>query len=350
MGFKKSINIFRKKATRLVTSGLLDEQNISLDDQEKIKRILITRPNHRLGNQLLITPLIKEAHARFPDAKIDLFLKGNLGNVIFQNYDYVDRIISLPKKHFKQLGRYLYSWLRLKQKSYDLVINAEASSSSGRLSTKVARSQHKFFGFEKNLNLIKAPNANHISKYPVFSLRRYLKKPLLEEAIPNLELKLSETEFTQGKSILSAYADLSKPTICLYTFATGKKCFSNAWWEKMHKALQTAFPQYNIIEALPFENISALDFKIPAFYSQNIRELAAFISQTDVFITGDCGIMHLAVAAQAPTIGLFNVTKKENYQPYGKNSLGIDTNDYNEEDLHKIIQEHCAQIIDSKIS
>jgi ADP-heptose:LPS heptosyltransferase len=64
-----------------------------LSDASEIKRILITRPNHRLGNQLLITPLLKEVHDQFPNARLDLFLKGNLGHMIFKNYEYVDDII-----------------------------------------------------------------------------------------------------------------------------------------------------------------------------------------------------------------------------------------------------------------
>jgi ADP-heptose:LPS heptosyltransferase len=326
MGFKQSINGFRRKATKSITKGLLDQQSISLSSQASIQRILITRPNHRLGNQLLITPLIKEVHEQFPEATIDLFLKGNLGSILYQNYEYIDEIISLPKKHFKQLNKYLFAWIKLRQKKYDLVINAEASSSSGRLSTKVARANHKFFGFERELNVLKVADAAHISKYPIYSLRHYLGQSLTEKALPDLEIKLTDKELGEGRKILSQYADLSKPTLCLYTFATGGKCFKKQWWQDFYRDLKKEFPDYNIIEALPVENISSLDFGIPAFYSKNIRELASFISQTNVFITGDCGIMHLAAATSTPTIGLFSVTGTEKYGPYNKGCLGLDTN------------------------
>ncbi|GAA0762430.1 glycosyltransferase family 9 protein [Psychroflexus lacisalsi] len=340
MSFKKKINAFRKKATKSITKSLLKQQSISLSDQGGIKRILITRPNHRLGNQLLITPLVKEVHQQFPEAKIDLFLKGNLGEILFQNYDYVDRIISLPKKHFNELGRYLNSWFKLKRYKYDLVINAEASSSSGRLSTKVARSTYKYFGYERELNLFEAANASHISKYPIYSLRYFLKQPLTGKPLPDIEIKLTSEELNQGKKILAKYVDLEKPTICLYTFATGNKCFAKVWWNNFYTTLKKDYPNHNIIEALPVENVSSLDFKIPAFYSNSIRELASFISQTSVFITGDCGIMHLAASTNIPTVGLFNVTKKNMYEPYNKACLGIDTNDKKADEICKIIKTH----------
>lgn len=121
-----------------------------------------------------------------------MFLKGNLGPVSFKNYNYIVGIISLPKKHFKKIGHYFYAWTTLKQTSYDLVINAEASSSSGRLSKKVARARYKFFGFERELNLFKSSDGAHISKYPIYSLRYCLNKGINEEPLPDLELKLSK--------------------------------------------------------------------------------------------------------------------------------------------------------------
>jgi ADP-heptose:LPS heptosyltransferase len=343
--FKKAINIFRKKATRLVTSGLLDKQSVNFSSSSEVKRVLITRPNHRLGNQLLITPLVKEVHDQFPEAKIDLFLKGNLGGLIFENYDYVNKIISLPKKHFKELGRYLLAWTKLKQKKYDLVINAEASSSSGRLSTKVSRAKHKFFGFERHHNLITCQDGAHISKYPIYSLRYFLKQSLTAEVLPSLEIKLSSEEICSGRKLLKQYANLNKPTICLYTFATDKKCLEKVWWSNFYEALDKLFPNYNIIELLPVENISALDNKIPSFYSKNIREMASFISQTSLVITGDCGIMHLAAATQTPTVGLFNVTNKDMYGPYNTGCLNIDVNLKNELEICLSIKTHIESSI-----
>jgi len=38
-----------------------------------VQSVLICRPNHRLGNQLLITPIVQEVIDVFPEAKIDLF-------------------------------------------------------------------------------------------------------------------------------------------------------------------------------------------------------------------------------------------------------------------------------------
>ena len=111
MKILKKINIFRRRLTKLLTKNIGNTQineNYDLVNKEDIKRILICRPNHRLGNQLLITPIVQELIEIFPNSKIDLFVKGNIASVIFKNYDNIDTIISLPKEHFKHIFKYLW--------------------------------------------------------------------------------------------------------------------------------------------------------------------------------------------------------------------------------------------------
>src|SRR6476661_5387684 len=43
---------------------------------ETVRRIIVLRPNHRIGNTLLLTPLMQELEARFPQARIELVTAG----------------------------------------------------------------------------------------------------------------------------------------------------------------------------------------------------------------------------------------------------------------------------------
>jgi heptosyltransferase III len=90
---------------------------------------------------------------------------------------------------------------------------------------------------------------------------------------------------------------------------------------------------------LPVENVSQIEFKAPSFYSKDIREITAFFSNTAVFIGADSGIMHLASAAQIPTIGLFSVTNIDKYKPYNLGSTAIHTDQTELEDWIKTIRE-----------
>ncbi len=331
MSLLKKVNVYRRGLMKGITKNIGESKlqtNGEPINREDVKRILITRPNHRLGNQLLITPLIQELTETFPNAKIDLFLKGGVGNILFENFTQVDQKINLPKKHFKELGKYIGGWLRLKKHHYDIVINVVKTSSSGRLSTKLAKGKYKFFGLEESEFTHDFDNLNHIAKFPVYSFRENIShlgiKPNLN-TVPPLRMMLSEKEIAHGKVELEKLKQKQAKTIALFTFATGAKCYSKEWWATFYNELKTTLPDYNIIEVLPVENVSQLNFSIPHFYSKDVREICGFFANCDVFIGADSGIMHLATASGVPTLGLFSVTKPDMYKPYGNKSIGIDT-------------------------
>jgi heptosyltransferase-3 len=337
-----NINEFRRTMMRRITKGIGSSQsnNSRPIDTTKVKRILIIRPNHRLGNMLLITPLVQEVQATFPNSKIDIFAKGGLASIIFKNYKNVDRIIQLPKKHFKELAAYIKGWLSLKKQPYDLVINVDENSSSGRLSTQFANSNYKVFGDFKEAIQAKYSDHEHMAKHPVYNLREYLSGLGLDSGkrpVAALDLKLDAAELAAGKEKLLEIVPNDKPVICLYTYATGTKMHSQEWWTAFYARLKQEYSDFHIIEILPVENVSQLNFEAPHFYSKDIREIAAVIASTKIFIGADSGMMHLASAAQIPTVGLFSVTSGNRYQPYDNGSIAVNTNETNTASLIKIL-------------
>jgi ADP-heptose:LPS heptosyltransferase len=337
MSTLKKINIYRRKITKTITSNIgkstSSESKIKFIEKDNVNRILICRPNHRLGNMLLITPIVQEAINKFPNAKIDLFVKGNIASIVFENYKEVDKVIALPKQHFKNLGTYLMYWLHLKMEKYDLVINCVEYSSSGKLSTRFSRAKHKFYGtnFVEDSHEINIDEKNHIAKKTVYGLRTFLSKhgvTIENDNIPNLDLKLTANELKEGKEIVNKLTKNNKETITIFTYATGEKCYSKEWWNTFYELLKLNFPDYNIIEILPAEKVSNINYQAPSFYSKDLRQIGSIIANSKIFIGADSGMMHLASASQTKTIGLFCVTKVETYKPYGNGSLAIDTNKY----------------------
>ncbi|GGB78834.1 hypothetical protein GCM10007424_18750 [Flavobacterium suaedae] len=337
----KHVNRLRKKIMLGLTKNVgksAFEKGINIERND-VKRVLICRPNHRLGNMLLITPLVQEVEATFPNCTIDVFVKGGAAIPIFENYTTIDKIIRLPKKHFSQLPQYISRWVGLKTKKYDIAINVNAKSSSGRLSTKAARADLKFFGDVDKEFKSKYKDYKHIAKYPVYNFRYFVSKlgihDTLDAPIPSLNLKLSEQERTNGKKKLDELVDTTKETICIFTYATGAKCYETQWWKECYKQLKANFSEYNILEILPVENVSQIDFEAPSFYSKDVREIASVIANSKVFVGADSGMMHLASASQAPTIGLFSCTDTEVYEPYGNRSTSVKVT--KPEDVHKCI-------------
>jgi heptosyltransferase-3 len=304
------------------------DRGIDFTSNVEIKRILICRPNHRLGNLLLVTPLLQEVIETFPLAKIDLFVKGGIAPSLFKNYTNIDRIIQLPRRPFGSLLKYLSGWFAIRMDHYDLVINTVNHSASGRLATKFANSKYKFFGDIDEDPQLRFPDDEHMAKYPVYSFRRNLHAMgfnTSKRKVAFLDLKLSSDEIAAGKRTADALVQNNKKIICLFTYATGDKCYSKSWWMKFYERLKSEYGDYNIIEILPVENVSQISFLAPSFYSKNLREIGGLIANAEVFIGADSGMMHLASAAKTPTVGLFQKTNTRIYEPYNPGSVGIDT-------------------------
>lgn len=338
----KKVNVLRRSVMRSLTKNIGNSNRGKSEplDKSKIKKILICRPNGRLGNLLLITPLIEQVSRVFPDCKIDLFVKGSLAPIIFQNCENIDKIIDLPKKPFKELVRYFKVWTLIRKQNYDMVINVDQISSSGRLAVKFSSAKYKFFGDLPENVMLPYPDYEHIAKYPVYNFRYSLSQFGLEdkkEPVGLIDLKLSENEIARGKQTLHNIIDKDKKTIAIFTYATGQKCYSVAWWENFYAVLKKQYPQYNVFEVLPVENISQINFQAASFYSKDVREIAAVLANVDVFVGADSGIMHLASASKVPTLGLFSISKLKKYQPYGNNSVGIDTTKNNIADIIKTL-------------
>lgn len=342
MDIIKKVNLARIKTIKWLNENIGNSNtNINLDyyDTYKVKRVLIVRPNHTLGNQLLMTPLITEVSEIFPNCRIDLFVKGNLAPILFKNYSNIDRIIQLPTKPFKNIRQYLKVWFEIADRKYDVVINVDKGSSSGIIATKMATADYKFYGEPDKMLCLEHP---HFAKQPVYGLRNYLsqsEKLELNKSMPDLDLKLSKSEIKKGKELLDKLITKEKKkSICIYTSAFGEKSDQESWWMELYEKLKE-LTDINIIEVLSLENSSKISCNEPELYSNNIREIGALIKNTSLFIGTDSGIMQLASSVHVPTIGLFSETDKYQYEPYNEGSLAVNTNYFSTNEIIRIIKQ-----------
>lgn len=333
MNNQNRINKLRRVLMRSLTKDVgTTHTNIKKegDTNASVKKILVSRPNHRLGNQLLLTPLIEELETTFPGCTIDVFVRGGLAHVLFKNYTSINGVFKLPKRPLKEIMAYLKAWSAVTKANYDLAINVARGSSSGRMSIQKAKARYKFFGDLPETAVEHYPDQMHMAKYPVYVLRTALAElgfNVQNNPVPVMDLRLDNAELTHAKAELDKLVPADKKTISIFTYATGSKCYTPDWWLPVYEKLKARFPGYNIVEVLPAENVSQIHFAAPTFYSHDVREIAALIANTAVFIGADSGIMHLASAAKVPTVGLFSVTDATKYGPYGNGSIAVNTND-----------------------
>jgi ADP-heptose:LPS heptosyltransferase len=287
-----------------------------------IQRILICRPNHRLGNTLLLTPLLAEIEQRFPGAEVDLLSAGPAAHAVFRGFDIVGDCTTLDRRAVRRPIATFAALRRLRQRRYDLVIDAAAGSSSGRVASGMARAR-----FQLRTDALPADGASmHLAARPVQALRWAL-GVTGDSEIPALDVRINEAERRTGGEALARVlrgADAWQgPIVAIFPNATGAKLLAPTWWSDFVAELLARRGPMRIVELVSADGVSRLGGAFPTYYTSDPRKLAAFIEAAGTYISADCGVMHLAAATTATTVGLFGPTDPARYAPYGRHNIGI---------------------------
>jgi heptosyltransferase-3 len=138
-----------------------------------IFRILVCRPNHRLGNTVLLTPLISELERLYKGAEIDIISEGDIAEEVFSTFFSVKHIFCLPRRGFKHPVSFLGLLGRVRRTTYDLVVDPCLGSNFSRTLTRMVKSRYKL-GFSDNPassglthNVPTAAAKRHMAKRPV---------------------------------------------------------------------------------------------------------------------------------------------------------------------------------------
>ncbi|WP_350016883.1 glycosyltransferase family 9 protein [Rhodanobacter sp. IGA1.0] len=296
-----------------------------------IHRVLVCRPNHRLGNSVLISPLIAEIEALYPGAEIDI-LGSYASECLYAHRFSVRTVFALPAK----IAR--HPWLSagvlraLRRCRYDLAIDACNGSQSGRIALALAQARYKLGFPDPTLNPASAWHAlswpDHLAHRGVFLLRQACARTSRPD-YPPLNLDLAPDEKRAAARVMARLCDGSRArggaTVAIFPNATGAKCYGEDWWQSFVDTFESLCPKVRLVDLLAAHGRSQLGSRLTPFYSQNLRRLAAMTACMDGVISADCGVMHLAAASGTPTLGLFSVTDPAKYAPYGGASAALDT-------------------------
>ena len=300
----------------------------------EVRRIVVLRPNHRIGNTLLLTPLMQELEARFPEAEVALVTAGGAARPVFSAYPHVTTQYAFPGKSYRHPLKVLRMLARLRQEQYDIAIDPTTRSRAGRFLLRFVRA-HRRIGYAWGVagqdriltdavDPARAPT--HHAEIPVFLLRSALHPrdaPDIDASAARvpLDIRLSDAERQAGVRELAVAlghtAAGPQPVVGLYAHATGDKCFPPEWWHGLVDALRARAPSLQLIEFLPEDGHSRLGDQVRGTYTPDLRMLAAKIAATSLFVIADGGILHLADAAGARILALFRTTAPSQYAPRG---------------------------------
>lgn len=313
--------------------------------------ILICRPNTRLGNTLLMTPLLEEIEATLPAARVEILTACPAAHEVFREFPSVRRVHQLPFRGVRHPLRHLLTLLRVRRVRYDILIDPSPRSWTARFLTRhlAARlklgfsSAHRNDGIDLLVPFEGAPV--HMGDYPVYLLRRGLLGLDAEASrtdTPKLGIRLTEAERLAGRAEIERLlgAGGSGPVVAVAAHATGAKRFSVDWWRCMIASLRTRLPAARVIEIRPPNGVAALP-ELPAYYSGRVRQVAAVLEAVDCFVCADSGLMHLGAATDATTVGLFKVTEPRLYVPRRGASCAVTASD----SAPELVAERIALIV-----
>ena len=291
-----------------------------------IQRILVCRPNHRLGNNLLLTPLLVEIERRFPGAEVDLLSAGPAAHAVFRGFDIVGDCMTLDRRAARRPWATIGVLRTLRSRRYDLVIDAAAGSSSGRIASAMARAR-----FQLRMDAMPTDSlATHLAARPVQALRWALGVHI-DADVPLLDVRLTDVERRGGRDALARVLreanERGLPVMAIFPNATGSKRLPADWWSDFTQELLVRIGETCVVELVSADGQSRLGGGYPTYYTSDPRKLAAFIEAAGTYISADCGVMHLAAATRATTVGIFGPTDPARYAPYGRNNLSIACDD-----------------------
>jgi heptosyltransferase III len=333
-----------EKERRKILAHLLGRRLRAIDAQlcapgglpeHGIHRILVCRPNHRLGNTVLISPLLRELETMYPGAEIDILSAGCAAETLFRTRFQVRRIISLPRRIPRRPLHSIRLVRSVVRERYDLAIDACLQSNMGRLLLGACTARFKI-GFPYAAENGSPLAAYHQSCPTHFALRnvhllRVARGMARAQSWPALNVGLEPMERNRGKVVLNAILEQpadstdTRPVLGIFANATGDKRYPETWWQEFIAVLRQRHPDVRIVDILAEHGLSQLPGTPHPFYSRNLRKLAAVLANLDGFISADCGVMHLASAVGAPTLGLFSRDNSDKYAPYGGTNHAIDT-------------------------
>lgn len=297
-----------------------------------IHRILVSHPSHTLGNTLLLTPLLGELQRIYPGAEIDVLARSPVAHEIFGGFSNVRRIYQLPRHALATPWRLILSVRAMRSQHYDLAIDPCVRSQSDRIGVLLARATWKlgYIGASKSgpltHGITSSGDVHHNGKLPVYLLHRAVESAN-PKAYPPLDIGLTAQERACGASVLARLLGTdgaSLLVIGIFGNATGAKALGSEWWQRFARRLGERSQGYRIVELLPAAGASLLNNEFPTYYSSDIRRLAGVLSQLALFISADCGVMHLACASGTRTFGLFSVTDPQEWGPYGEQDAIIE--------------------------
>lgn len=307
-------------------------------------KCLIIRQHNQLGDMLATVPLFRAIKKKYPGIRIHLLASPDNYFALNKNI-YIDSLFVFDKKQLYNPS-YFNKLLQFLRQDYDFVLvpGTVSISYTSCLLAGISKSKYKigpsslngkenkgnyFFHLPLVLNWGDNPSQS------VYGFVLEILNPLgISGGDIHGEVTFDDSDKEEAREFLMKNNLNSKPLVGLHVGA-GKP--PNVWdagnFSRLISELVTKFNASVYLTGSKQDEVqigkvqSGLQKLIPVYKDRAITSLVAMISESDLFITNDTGIMHVAGATSVPQISLFGPTNPENWAPPGENKINIRKSD-----------------------
>lgn len=318
IGLKRLLDRVLRRVLRATADG-------SLDDVRDVRRVLLVRPNFRIGNTLLATPLVAALHRRFPAASIDV-LAGDVTAALLEQLP-LDRVHTVSRGFLARPWRFVALFCELRRCSYDVAVDGGMSSFSGGLYAYLTGARHRIGhrGAADPFLTVRLPvpaRTGHVcDRFAAFA--RQLGDPSADRplyAVSSHEAREAEArlaELLAGQVWHGAFVAL---------FVGGhmdKRWPVERWLALVDELVACGCPLLVFVGPEERDLVPRFAEHAPGVVVPpgGLRAFAALLARATLVVTPDSGALHLSVALGRPTVALLQRERSLRFRPRGPDDL-----------------------------
>lgn len=316
----------RRCVTFFITKYLQKNETVDAENLQGPLKILLVRPNYRIGNALIMSPVIETFRQRFPDARIDLLATDSTHSLF--RHQRVDRVFTLSRDAIVRPWRFPAMIRHLRQEKYDLAVQAGPSSLTGlifvrsinsRYTMGKARRGQRWFDIE-----VSGEQAHAYDIPQMFA--RALGSPCRDR--PSMILSNGERSIGRGEleELGIGFDDDGQPTPFVALFVGGHldKRLPLSFWQESIGALEAAGQRYVVfmgpeeLRHAPTLERQMADGQYGALCRPRpLRIFAAMLHYARYLVSPDSGPLHIGAALDVPVMALVQKRKSLKFVPRG---------------------------------
>jgi ADP-heptose:LPS heptosyltransferase len=331
------------KFKRIISKFLQKFLSVDEKHDKKIKtpkNVLIIRQHNQFGDMLASVSLFRAVKETCPEANVTLLASKENYFAVERN-PFIDKIFVFKKENLFN-PFYLYKLKKILKGNYDIAIVpatvavsvtscilaslSDAKIKIGPKSLNNNKNEVDFlFHYRIDLNWKKCPDS-HVSDFILDIVRPFgirtknyssvITYNVQDSSIANQFLK--SINYHKNNVLIGFHVGAGKPQNkwSLENFVSLIKLLV----EKYNSTIYFTGSKADYLEITYMKN----NFSNYGYYiNKKIPQLAALIDKSNLFITNDTGVMHVAGTTKVPQISLFGPTNPFNWAPVGVNKFFI---------------------------